>query len=94
MIRLKCHWSNPKGTLHFQPGNVVGIRDAQAIALVEAGKAEYVPDGTRALRYDANTEVQTSCFSAADEVQEKGALLSFSKTEQKTNTNTPPGKNK
>ena len=80
MVRLKCHWSNAKGTVRLEPGNVVGLRDAEADALVAAGKAEYAPEGTRALRYAPTAPVQTSCFAPDAEAQEKDAVAESAQT--------------
>lgn len=87
MVRLKCNWSNAKGTLHYTAGNVVGLRDDEAAELVKKGKAEYAPEGTRALRYAAEAPVLTSCFS--DDNAEKDAIKQQLKT-----TSPPHGKNK
>lgn len=85
MVRLKKAWSNKKGTIHLLPGNVVGLRDVEADELVQNGWAEYAPEGTRALRYEATAPILTSCFS--EDNKEKDAV--------KPATTSPPlGKNK
>lgn len=86
MIRLKRAWSNKKGTLHFTAGNVVGLHDKEANELVKKGWAEYAPEGTRALRYEANAPVLVSCFS--DDNAEKDAVKTQNKTTSPPNVGT------
>lgn len=89
MVRLKKAWSNKKGTLHFTPGNVVGLRDKEADELVKKGVAEYAPEGTRALRYAPEAPVLVSCFS--DDNAEKDAVKT---TQHKTTSPPNVGTNK
>ena len=86
MVRLKCNWSNKKGTLHLAAGNVVGLRDKEADELVKKGKAEYAPEGTRALRYAPDAPVLVSCFS--DDNPEKDAVKPQAKTTSPPNVGT------
>jgi len=91
MVRLKCHWQNAKGTIRCAPGNVVGLKDKEADALIAAGKAEQVPDGTRSLRYAADAPVQQACFAPDSDIQEKGGKAIAAPPEQVT-ISTPPDK--
>lgn len=91
MVRLNCHWQNAKGTVQLAPGNVVGLKDKDAAALVAAGKAEYVPDGTRSLRYAPDAPVQTACFAPDSDIQEKGGKAIAPPPEQ-VKISTPPDK--
>jgi len=90
MVRLKCHWQSKNGMIQCAPGNVVGLKDKDAAALVLAGKAEYVPDGTRSLRYAADEPVQAACFAPDSDIQEKGGKA-IPQPEQVT-ISTPPDK--
>jgi hypothetical protein len=91
MVRLNCHWQNAKGTVQCAPGNVVGLKDKDADALIAAGKAEQVPDGTRSLRYAADAPVQIACFAPDSDIQEKGGKAIAAPPEQIT-ISTPPDK--